>query len=105
MRQIALIVVLALVGSWVPAEAADIGLVDSIFTRIGAVDDLAGGRSTFMIEMLETAVVLRRATDRAWCCWTKSAGARAHSMAWRWPSILLRARLVRERLWPPTTTS
>jgi DNA mismatch repair protein MutS len=65
MRQIALIVLLAQVGSWVPATAAEIGLVDAIFTRIGAVDDLAGGRSTFMVEMLETAAVLRGATDRS----------------------------------------
>jgi DNA mismatch repair protein MutS len=49
----------------VPAEAARIGLVDAIFTRIGAVDDLAAGRSTFMVEMLETAAVLRSATDRS----------------------------------------
>jgi DNA mismatch repair protein MutS len=65
MRQIALIVVLAQIGSWVPASSARIGLVDAIFTRIGAVDDLAGGRSTFMVEMLETAAVLRGATSRS----------------------------------------
>jgi DNA mismatch repair protein MutS len=65
MRQVALIVLLAQAGSFVPAESARIGLVDGIFTRIGAVDDLAGGRSTFMIEMEETASVLRAATDRS----------------------------------------
>jgi DNA mismatch repair protein MutS len=65
MRQIALIVLLAQVGSWVPATQARIGLVDALFTRIGAVDDLAGGRSTFMVEMLETATVLRGCTDRS----------------------------------------
>jgi DNA mismatch repair protein MutS len=65
MRQMALIVLLAHIGSWVPAAAARIGLVDAIFTRIGAVDDLVGGRSTFMVEMLETAAVLRGATDRS----------------------------------------
>src|SRR5205823_6531626 len=65
MRQIALIVLLAQVGSWVPATAAQIGVVDAIFTRIGAVDDLGSGRSTFMVEMLETATVLRGATDRS----------------------------------------
>jgi DNA mismatch repair protein MutS len=65
MRQVALIVLLAQVGSFVPASAARIGLVDGIFTRIGAVDDLAGGRSTFMVEMEETASVLRAATDRS----------------------------------------
>ena len=59
MRQVALIVLLAQAGSFVPAASARIGLVDGIFTRIGAVDDLAGGRSTFMIEMEETASVLR----------------------------------------------
>lgn len=65
MRQIALIVLLAQVGSWAPATAAQIGVVDAIFTRIGAVDDLGSGRSTFMVEMLETATVLRGATDRS----------------------------------------
>jgi DNA mismatch repair protein MutS len=65
MRQIALIVLLAQVGSWVPATEARIGVVDAIFTRIGAVDDLAGGRSTFMVEMLETATVLRGCTERS----------------------------------------
>jgi len=65
MRQVALLVLLAQAGSFVPARSARIGLVDGIFTRIGAVDDLAGGRSTFMIEMEETASVLRAATDRS----------------------------------------
>jgi DNA mismatch repair protein MutS len=64
MRQVALIVLLAQAGSFVPAASARIGLVDAIYTRIGAVDDLAGGRSTFMVEMLETASVLRGVTDR-----------------------------------------
>ena len=65
MRQIALIVLLACTGSYVPAEAAQIGPVDRIFTRIGAADDLAGGRSTFMVEMTETANILHSATDRS----------------------------------------
>ena len=65
MRQIALIVLLACTGSYVPAEAAAIGPVDRIFTRIGAADDLAGGRSTFMVEMTETANILHSATDRS----------------------------------------
>jgi DNA mismatch repair protein MutS len=65
MRQVALIGLLAQAGSFVPAEATRIGLVDGIFTGIGAVDDLAGGRSTFMIEMEETASVLRAASDRS----------------------------------------
>jgi DNA mismatch repair protein MutS len=65
MRQAALITVLAHVGSFVPADAAVIGPVDRIFTRIGASDDLAGGRSTFMVEMTEAANILNNATDRS----------------------------------------
>jgi len=65
MRQVALIVLLAHVGSFVPARAARIGPVDQIFTRIGAADDLAGGRSTFMVEMTESAAILHNATDRS----------------------------------------
>jgi DNA mismatch repair protein MutS len=65
MRQAALIVLLAQIGSFVPATAAEIGLVDRIFTRIGSSDDLAGGRSTFMVEMMETANILHNATDRS----------------------------------------
>ena len=55
LRQVALITLMAQIGSYVPAEAATIGLVDRIFTRIGAQDDLATGQSTFMVEMVETA--------------------------------------------------
>ncbi|MGI9283708.1 MAG: DNA mismatch repair protein MutS [Endozoicomonas sp.] len=62
MRQTALIVLLAHVGSFVPASQAKMGLVDRIFTRIGSSDDLAGGRSTFMVEMTETANILHNAT-------------------------------------------
>ena len=65
MRQTALIVLLACTGSYVPAAAATIGPVDRIFTRIGAADDLSGGRSTFMVEMTETANILHSATDRS----------------------------------------
>ncbi len=65
MRQCALIVILAHVGSFVPAEAAEIGPVDRIFTRIGASDDLAGGRSTFMVEMTEAANILNNATGES----------------------------------------
>ena len=65
MRQAALIVLMAQVGSFVPAESADIGLVDRIFTRVGASDDLASGHSTFMVEMTEVAGILRNATDRS----------------------------------------
>ena len=62
MRQTALVVLLAYVGAFVPAEGATIGPIDRIFTRIGAADDLAGGRSTFMVEMTEAAAILHRAT-------------------------------------------
>ena len=65
MRQAALILVLASIGSFVPATRAVIGPFDRIFTRIGASDDLAGGRSTFMVEMTEAAVILNSATDRS----------------------------------------
>jgi DNA mismatch repair protein MutS len=65
MRQTALIVLLAHIGSYVPAESADIGPIDRIFTRIGASDDLASGRSTFMVEMTETANILHNATPNS----------------------------------------
>ncbi|MGD8709550.1 MAG: DNA mismatch repair protein MutS [Ectothiorhodospiraceae bacterium] len=65
MRQVALITLLAHVGSFVPARRAEIGPVDRIFTRIGASDDLAGGRSTFMVEMTETANILNNATPQS----------------------------------------
>lgn len=65
MRQTALIVLLAHIGSYVPAEAAEIGIVDAIYTRIGSSDDLAGGRSTFMVEMTETANILHNATEKS----------------------------------------
>ncbi len=65
MRQTALIVLLAHIGCYVPADSATIGLVDRIFTRIGASDDLASGRSTFMVEMTETANILHNATDKS----------------------------------------
>jgi DNA mismatch repair protein MutS len=65
MRQAALITLLAHIGSFVPAKSASIGLVDRIFTRMGSSDDLAGGRSTFMVEMTETANILNNATHRS----------------------------------------
>ncbi|HMM05532.1 MAG TPA: DNA mismatch repair protein MutS [Clostridiales bacterium] len=65
MRQVALIILLAQIGSFVPAETAHIGLTDRIFTRIGASDDLVGGNSTFMVEMRETAAILKQATDKS----------------------------------------
>ena len=65
MRQTALIVLMAHIGSFVPAAQCELSLVDRIFTRIGSSDDLAGGRSTFMVEMSETANILHNATDRS----------------------------------------
>ena len=65
MRQVALIVLMAQIGSFVPASKANIGIVDRIFTRVGASDDLASGRSTFMVEMTEVANILRNATPRS----------------------------------------
>lgn len=65
MRQAALIVLMAQIGSFVPAAKADIGLVDRIFTRVGASDDLASGQSTFMVEMTEVANILRNATSKS----------------------------------------
>ena len=65
MRQVALITLLAYIGSYVPADNATIGPIDRIYTRIGAADDLAGGRSTFMVEMTESAAILNGATEHS----------------------------------------
>ena len=65
MRQTALIALLAYIGSYVPAEKVEIGPIDRIFTRVGAADDLASGRSTFMVEMTETANILHNATEHS----------------------------------------
>ena len=65
MRQVALIVLMAQIGSFVPAKEANIGIVDRIFTRVGASDDLASGQSTFMVEMNEVANILRNATSQS----------------------------------------
>ena len=65
MRQVALITIMAQIGSFVPAEYAYIGVVDKVFTRVGASDDLSSGESTFMVEMMEVANILKNATDRS----------------------------------------
>lgn len=65
MRQNALIAILAQIGSWVPADSAKIGVIDKVFTRVGASDDLTLGQSTFMVEMIETSFILNSATDRS----------------------------------------
>jgi DNA mismatch repair protein MutS len=65
LRQNALIIIMAQMGMYVPASSAHIGIVDRIFSRVGASDDLAAGRSTFMVEMVETAAILHQATDRS----------------------------------------
>ncbi|MCX5567667.1 DNA mismatch repair protein MutS [Kaistia nematophila] len=65
LRQNGLIAILAQIGSYVPAQSAHLGIVDRLFSRVGAADDLARGRSTFMVEMVETAAILNQATDRS----------------------------------------
>jgi DNA mismatch repair protein MutS len=65
LRQNGLIVIMAQIGSFVPAKSAHMGIVDKLFSRVGASDDLASGRSTFMVEMVETATILNQATDRS----------------------------------------
>jgi DNA mismatch repair protein MutS len=65
LRQVALLVLMAQIGSFIPAEEASIGIVDRVFTRVGALDSLAEGRSTFMVEMQETANILNNATERS----------------------------------------
>ncbi len=65
MRQVAILVLLAQTGSFIPAESAEIGIVDKLFTRVGASDDLASGQSTFMVEMSEVANILSNATDKS----------------------------------------
>ncbi len=65
MKQLALIILMAQVGSYVPADYAKIGIVDKIFTRVGASDDLVSGQSTFMVEMSEVANIVNNATEKS----------------------------------------
>lgn len=65
LRQVALITILAQIGSFIPADSADIGIVDKVFSRIGAKDDLFRDRSTFLVEMHETADILKNATNKS----------------------------------------
>ncbi len=65
LRQVGLLQIMAQIGSWIPAQSAHIGISDQLFTRVGAVDDLASGQSTFMVEMIETAFILNNATENS----------------------------------------
>ncbi|WP_269616345.1 DNA mismatch repair protein MutS [Prochlorococcus marinus] len=65
LRQVGLLQIMAQIGSWIPAKSAQIGISDQLFTRVGAVDDLASGQSTFMVEMIETAFILNNATENS----------------------------------------
>ncbi len=65
LRQVGLLQIMAQIGSWIPAKSANIGIADQVFTRVGAVDDLASGQSTFMVEMIETAFILNNATENS----------------------------------------
>ena len=65
LRQVGLLQIMAQIGSWIPAKSGTIGIADQLFTRVGAVDDLAAGQSTFMVEMIETAFILNKATENS----------------------------------------
>lgn len=93
MRQTALIALLAYIGSYVPAQKVEIGPIDRIFTRVGAADDLASGRSTFMVEMTETANILHNATENSPVLMDEIDAAPPPTTACRWRG---RAR----KIWP-----
>ncbi len=65
LRQVGLLQIMTQIGSWIPAESCTLGIADQLFTRVGAVDDLAAGQSTFMVEMIETAFILNKATEKS----------------------------------------
>lgn len=93
MRQTALIALLAYIGSYVPAQKVEIGPIDRIFTRVGAADDLASGRSTFMVEMTETANILHNATENSPVLMDEIDAALPPTTACRWRG---RARKTRQ---------
>ena len=108
LRQTALIVLLAQIGSWVPAARARVGLVDRIFTRVGAQDDLARGQSTFMVEMVETAAILHQATARSLLILDEVGRGTAPTTGWPSRGRCWRtstAASERGRSSPPTTWS
>ena len=108
LRQNALITVLAQMGSFVPARSAHIGIVDRIFTRIGAADDLARGRSTFMVEMIETAAILNQPRARSLVILDEIGRGTAtyDGLAIAWAVVeYLHAVSNAGRCSPPTTTS
>ena len=88
LRQTALITLLAQIGSFVPAESAHIGLVDKIFTRVGASDNISVGESTFMVEMNEAADILNTFLPAAWCCSTSWDAVLLHMMVFPSPGRL-----------------
>jgi len=109
-RQVALIALLAQIGCWVPAQRCRVGLVDRIFSRVGASDDLARGNSTFMVEMNETANILNNTTDRSLIILDESAAAppptTGSASPGRWSSICNAARrAARARCSPRITRS
>ena len=108
LRQVALITLLAQIGSFVPARSARLGLVDRIFTRVGAEDDIASGKSTFMVEMEETATILHHATRHSLIILDEIGGAPAPTMASPSRVPLLNTCIMsreRERSLPRITTS